>query len=453
MNECSRFDGGAKGDTAKRRKNREMKYLILILQMTVFAFLSRPLCAAELVGHSTEIEANASCIPSAASLSSPSRIPKCLSTHGALSHQFPTGAITITYQPGMESVIESILETTRDRSPHVRLLLVSSRDVTTPPSFPSAQEFIRSKQKLGFRNISEISVKADDWETFLRDPFIVSQDPKHQPILFGMPTNRNPGELAKKIADACGLPFKDYRVDTAALPELGEGGNLMILPGGVCVHEGPKHLEKVSGVTPPQMDQLKRNNTSFYRRLHTEARCQRSIETDFSLPVLSHADEVMTSVRIGHGPCDFAILVISPTLGLKTLRDQNGVNVSLRQASTQLQSRIDRNLKLVLRTVSAATNCPDPKVIPLPVLLNDPNSQNLTSFSHPNPINGLVITPPSGASSFLTGRTHVAEFDELIEARLKSAGIDLKLIDIGKGDSATGGIHCATNQIQMCAPN
>lgn len=386
-----------------------------------------------------------------AQFSSDISLPKCPRDYRVLSHLYPTGTVFVTYQKDTVPLIQKILQFGKEKSRNLNLVLIETTGLNEKGTQP-IDRFI--SQHSHEAKITKV-LGGRDWETFTRDPFTTGIDSEGRPVVVGLPSDKNEGHLIDKIGAACDVKTANDGKNGQSVPEVTDGGNFFYLPGGVCVSEGVEGLKKrigdrMASAEIQKMSSAARNYINKFAKS-----CKEMVETDVQLPVLSHIDEVMTMVKTGNGPCDFAYAVISPELGLRTIKNKAQVTPYRKQISTALQARIDRNMQKISSAVARQTGCGNIRTVALPVLMNDPHAsdaQDSASLTHPNPVNGLVLTPVSGASTMIAAQTGIKEFDDKIKAQMGSLHIDFKTLDWSRLGTGDGGVHCATNQLQACQP-
>lgn len=381
-------------------------------------------------------------------------LPKCPRDHRVLSHLYPTGTVFVTYQKDTLPLIQKILQFGKEKSRNLNLVLLHSTDLNEGKNAPPPIDRFIGQHSQDAR-ITKVNVAGDDWETFTRDPFTTGIDSEGRPVVVGLPSDKNAGHLIDKIGAACDVKTVNDHQGGPSLPEVTDGGNFLYLPGGVCATESVKGLEERARghVDPAQIRKMAAQAKAYVKKFGKS--CKEVVETDVQMPVLSHIDEIMTMVKTGNGPCDFAYAAISPELGLQTIRNKAQVTPYRKKISSALQAKIDRNLQKVSSAVARQTGCKNIRTVQLPVLMNDPSSpdsQDNASLAHPNPVNGLVLTPLSGASTMIAAQTGIKEFDDKIKAQMSTLHIDFKTLDWSRLGTGDGGVHCATNQLQVCQP-
>lgn len=52
----------------------------------------------------------------------------------------------------------------------------------------------------------------------------------------------------------------------------------------------------------------------------------------------------------------------------------------------------------------------------------------------------------------IAAQTGIKEFDDKIKAQMSTLHIDFKTLDWSRLGTGDGGVHCATNQLQVCQP-
>ena len=104
------------------------------------------------------------------------------------------------------------------------------------------------------------------------------------------------------------------------------------------------------------------------------------------------------------------------------------------------------NRELIAEELKKTTGCKNPPVIEIPVFF-----RNRLSFT-PNLINGVVQTPPGGASSVILPQSYFAPFDEYVEKELSKYGVSTTYVhDLGY-HLKHGEVHCGTNSARICRP-
>ena len=107
---------------------------------------------------------------------------------------------------------------------------------------------------------------------------------------------------------------------------------------------------------------------------------------------------------------------------------------------------LGENRDLIIEELKKSTRCENPSVVEIPVFF-----RNRLSFT-PNLVNGVVQTPPGGASSVILPRSYFEPFDDYVKEELSKYGVNTTFVhDLGYHLNQ-GEVHCGTNSARICRP-
>jgi hypothetical protein len=254
-----------------------------------------------------------------------------------------------------------------------------------------------------------------------------------------------------------------------------------------CVKQGC-----LNGVRPGHEEQYLQYVWSTY---HNESNQKQLLQKNSQSVIINttyatarHVDEHFNIVKVDDTKCGFLLLSTSTRLGYELLNseptqvlDQNvncsqlptfdwelglieNLNTSclgvskfnkllvinskeIVELNKHFQSVQDQNERRVISALKKATQCPI-KVLQLPYLISNTNGK----FSEilPDPVNGLVLTPVKGSSTFIFTKSYYEKFDNFTQEALFKLGIKSKAV-WGQWYSGNGGnLHCGSNTIPVC---
>lgn len=213
-----------------------------------------------------------------------------------------------------------------------------------------------------------------------------------------------------------------------------------------------------------------------------------------TLAPVGHADETFSIVR-SNAKCGFSILVPSPSVAIQLLKSTppkeskescvskvfNGrstfdgidkavldkhsnsgcvgfrgkvasevlLDKELIDLNMQFDSYTEQNIKVIARALSE--KCSELDIVKLPYLISK-SDQASSEGIFPNPVNALVITPLDKMikSIYINNPTFVKIFDEHIDQKLTSRGLNIEKVFSSDYFSGQGGLHCGSSTIQLC---
>lgn len=253
-----------------------------------------------------------------------------------------------------------------------------------------------------------------------------------------------------------------------------EGGDFEILPHNVIF----------TSIAP------KDGLTTIKQWLSKSVYADRIISVDADWLEVGHVDELV-SVVPADNPCGFALMVMSPELGVnivkssdyqqplsslipeeyhktqplgggllegvlpslyqtlsdKTMPSRSRVNESLLALQLKVQARVNQSVSdLKAKYLQMNPQCQDIPTIPLPVLVNcKSGTKKLKGCKTllPNPVNSIVL-----GKDLLVPDPFVPELRQEITSRLSANGLKAHFVDSGYYHILQGEAHCATNVIR-----
>ena len=263
-------------------------------------------------------------------------------------------------------------------------------------------------------------------------------------------------------------------------------------------------FKKMKEVYPPNIsdvqirDQIKRLrkavSTLVIQKNHIMQKTGNLSLVNTTLTPVGHADETFSIVR-SNAKCGFSILVPSPSIAIQLLKSTppnetkesciskvfNGSSTfdgidkgvldkhsnsgcigfrgkvasevlsdkELIDLNMQFDSYTEQNIKVIAKVLSE--KCSELDIVKLPYLISK-SDQASSEGIFPNPVNALVITPLDKMmkSIYINNPTFVKIFDEHIDQKLTSKGLNIEKVFSSPYFSGQGGIHCGSSTIQLC---
>lgn len=365
------------------------------------------------------------------------------------SYMEPTGTVVMQYDRANLPLIKAVVGASKRTQ--AKLVLVENKNMVYASNPPPKLEDFMKKNFPGYK-YETMPVAGKDYEQYVRDPFLPAVDSQGRPVVVAPPTDKKAGNFWDQLAKFCGGRVEDKsNVVSYGLPESLDGGNFLPMPGNTMFVESHTRLKDHPQIPKDVYQDI--STATFRMQKYLESKGQNLFYGKAALPVLSHADEIFSYVKTGNGKCDFTMLAISPELAVGMVKDKTKLTPGIVDRSKEIQARIDADAQRLSKHLKKKLDCAkDIPFVKLPGLLYDAEEIEHNSFQHPNPVNGLVITPIEGRSHFISAKTGIPEFDSYIEAELKKVGVPFELVDAKEIDMGAGGVHCSTNQFSLCRP-
>lgn len=235
-----------------------------------------------------------------------------------------------------------------------------------------------------------------------------------------------------------------------------------------------------------------------------ESNGDRVLKIQSSIAPVAHYDELFNTVKTNGNACGFAILSASSELGIKILEATSSKNSfgketcldngGFQEDDPRLQERIKSNSKngcvgfsgkrisdvladvkfrefsreyqKIMTTNEAALSkklaeegiCPQVQFVRLPVLVEGKMGSEPYSYIFgdeyliPNVVNGLVLSPIHNSSTYIVEKTGFKPIDDFVKKTLSAASLQINVKPIFAPQYFTmgGGLHCASNTVQIC---
>lgn len=420
-------------------------------------------------------------------------VPECpqnLEDIQGLDNTYPSGGIFALYTGDNDLFLKDLITNYLNSSKGGKFNLILPKNLT---------EDLKSKPDLlalfNSRRVNIVPVQTTPYvDRWIQDAFqFVTVDGK--PAIYHNVHTRGSYGFSCELAKNCGIPYyippNLTRYDDNAIEE-DSGGNIEVMPGGTFL----LGTRRRGGLTEIQ-ESYKKNLESFGNRVLV-------INTEYTAQ--GHVDEKVNFVKTDKDPpCDFAVMVRNTEKGFelieraaaeqisqeaknpgkpqtadnpckrysnrnlakatienpvteedrRTMREHKCINGQTakdfftsdrykrwKRSLRKQMSIVQENKKLIREELKKTTGCPDPPFIEIPVM------RGVT----PNSVNGVVQTPPEGASHVILPRSYFAPFDEYIKDRMAKEGIQTTYVHdmgyhLGRGD-----VHCGTNSARICRP-
>lgn len=311
----------------------------------------------------------------------------------------------------------------------------------------------------------------------------------------------NPGI---QVARACNIPAINHKIfgqpnDTGWDATM--GGNFEPLTSGIWA-TGTN--SKISRILNDKTGYARNLVETFYSQIETlEDGGQTVIKLDAESTPVNHVDELINVVKVEDTECGFAILSASPKVAYEILKKNSTSTLSAEDESvcSQLndgnswpesdsrlqedkkkiakhgclgfskktaalflrneklvklnetfQNRMTENERIIVRTLQNKKVCASPTVIRLPVLVQAGEQWSGDANPVANVVNGLVLTPVIGSSTYLYPKSNYPPFDDYVIKLMseKAPGVKVKPTWSESYLSVKGGFHCATSTVQVC---
>lgn len=244
---------------------------------------------------------------------------------------------------------------------------------------------------------------------------------------------------------------------------------------------------------------------TYRSQIHTiESNGDRVLKIQSSIAPVAHYDELFNTVKTNGNACGFAILSASSELATKILEaasvnnssgkeaclgnggfqeddprlqvriktnSKNGCvgfsgkrisdvlsDVKFREFSREYQKIMTANENSISKKLSDEGICPQVQFVRLPVLVEGKMGTEPYSYIFgdkylvPNVVNGLVLSPIHNSSTYIVEKTGFKPIDDYVEKTLSAAPLQLNVKPVFAPNYFTlgGGLHCASNTVQIC---
>ena len=416
-------------------------------------------------------------------------VPQCPVAEGLvlLPPTYPPGLVFLGYAPQpvyvqfLREIIERLVEDAN--RPQIAILIPRYENGEVYRLFkkylePPYSDFVRfvptpAEESLWAQDYFEVAISTDSGRGTLIDlPF---ENPKGESI-------------PAAVALSCQMdliPQETTLPKSQSYPAYGDfGGNIESFPGNLVVAGN--------------------NLTATTQKVLEVNLSQDTLTVDTAWGEPGHVDEVFGVLPVRNaqpGSCDFTITYASPQLAIELLKSKGSesksikispevpegkdaipvvdrvnfskcyeliANNQMKSAKRKLKNRceaflkaneaysvlIDKGLAEILEAVKKRTNCQDVEAVPLPLLFAPEKIKavygkvNDHAISlNPNPINNISLGP-----LVVVARQPFGPFQDHIDQKLKSFGLDIQYIEGAYVHYLRGGIHNASSVVRMCRP-
>lgn len=375
------------------------------------------------------------------------------------SHLDLVSAVFVTCSPTTDGSCLNIAEAIVLAKTGAKMNVLASPVMLKNPVFQKRVSRLQSQD--GLSSFQVLPVRSSALQ-FLRDPFFFeSQNGVTAYRTFPNPHVPKSNLVIDDAMAACRIASAATVVEGASSPSSTEakrrftedsqdfsdesssmGGNILVLPNGTVAIGRPASSER-SGL---------RLNSEFIAYFADRARI-----LDVELPQLhiGHIDEIFNlapNPKPQTGECDFALLRASPREMDQVLKSRKDLPKKVQDTLldpgysrevAQMESVIERSTRLILADLSRSyPNC-RPRVVNVPTLFQ-------SGFSVlPNAVNGLHVN-----GFYFVSKPGAASVEKaLIQSLSKYFPKGLRFVETSRYDLASGGIHCATQNISiLCRP-